>query len=94
MLFGTLYIPSGQVFGSNTSAQNFEPITKSRTLLAQHIFEHDDCDLLIEKSSHLIGSVQFADDTHPTSSQFVPVKPCAMRKGIRRNMGHSALNIL
>ena len=25
LFFGTLYIPTGQVFGSNTSAQNFEP---------------------------------------------------------------------
>ena len=49
MLFDTLYIPTGQVFGSNTSAQNFEPIAKSRTILAQHIFEHEDCNSLIQK---------------------------------------------
>ena len=44
LLFKTLYIPTSQVFGSNTSAQNFESIAKARTILAKHIFEHENCD--------------------------------------------------
>ena len=80
MLFGTLYVPTGQVFGSNTSAQNFEPIAKSRTILAQHIFEHEDCYLLIKKYSTLIGSVKFEDNTHLVSSHLIPAKPCMIHK--------------
>ena len=40
LFFGTLYIPVGQVFGDNTSAQNFEPIAKARTILSRHLFPH------------------------------------------------------
>ncbi len=52
MLFRTLYVPTGQVFGSNTSAQNFEPIAKSRTILAQHIFDSKIASKDDEKVSH------------------------------------------
>ena len=69
ILFGTLLIPTGQVFGSNTSAQNFEPIAKLRTILAQHIFENENCDALIEKYSHLIDPVKF-DIDHTVESSF------------------------
>ena len=30
LFYGTLYVPAGLVFGGNTSAQNFEPVAKSR----------------------------------------------------------------
>ena len=38
LFYGTLYVPVGQVFGGNTSAQNFEPVAKSRVILSKHIF--------------------------------------------------------
>ena len=72
LLFDTLYIPTGQVFGSNTSDQNFEPIAKSRTILARHIFEHENCDELIHKYSYLINQVKFSQETATT--QFTPNK--------------------
>ena len=87
MLFGTLYIPTGQVFGSNTSDQNFEPIAKSRTILAQHIFEHKDCDLLIEKHSNLISQVKFENSSNVHTLSFVPAKPCPIHQGIMREDG-------
>ncbi len=87
MLFGTLYVPTGQVFGSNTSAQNFEPIAKSRTILAQHIFDNEDCDLLIKKHSNLIDQVKFADNDTVDPLLFVQAKPCPMHQGIRREDG-------
>ena len=81
LFFGTLYIPTGQVFGSNTSAQNFEPFAKARTLLAQHIFANEDCDLLVAKYSNLINQVHF---TPPSESLNTPVqaKPCSLHQGI------------
>ena len=87
MLFGTLYIPTGQVFGSNTSAQNFEPIAKSRTILAQHIFEHEDCNELILKYSHLINPVKFHIDDNVDPSAFIPAKPCPLHKGVKKSDG-------
>ena len=53
LFFGTLYVPTGQVFGSNTSAQNFEPFAKARTLLARHTFETEDCVALVAKYNTL-----------------------------------------
>ena len=29
-LFDSIHLPAGQVFGNNSSAQNFEPISKAR----------------------------------------------------------------
>ena len=72
---------------NNTSAQNFEPIAKSRTLLAQHIFEHEDCDELIKKYSYLIDKVQFHGDTPTDPSIYIQVKPCSMHKGIQKQDG-------
>ena len=37
ILAGALYIPTGQVFGGNTSASNFEPIAHARCLLAKQL---------------------------------------------------------
>ena len=75
------------MFGSNTSAQNFEPIAKSRTILAQQIFEHEDCDLLIKKYSNLISSVQFDNSNHLEPSHLVPAKPCVTHKVIKQQDG-------
>ena len=49
LFFGTLCIPTGQVFGRNTSA-----FAKVRTLLAQYIFDNEECDALVDKYKYLI----------------------------------------
>ena len=87
LLFEMLYIPTGQVFGSITSAQNFESISKFRTILARHIFEHENCDDLIHKYYYLIDQVKFSQDNTPDTAQFTQVKSCPQHKGIRRSNG-------
>ena len=84
ILFNTLYISCGKVFGSNTSAQNFEHIAKTRTLLARHIFENEDCDQLMKKYFYLINSDKFDEDVNQDPSTFIQVKPCAIHQGIWR----------
>ena len=86
LFFGNLYIPTGHVFGSNTSAQNFEPIAKARTLLAQHIFQNEDCEQLLTKYAYLINEVEFS----PVSSDMgdlVKAKPCPLYQGITSSDG-------
>ena len=86
LFYGALYIPTGQVFGSNTSAQIFEPIAYACTKLAQHIFENEDCDALIIKYQSLIDKVIFSpDDGDPNS--FVRAKPCSIHQGINKPDG-------
>ena len=87
LFFGTLYIPTGQVFGSNTSAQNFEPIAKARTLVAKHIFNNEDCEALVRKHALLIDQVKFDPIEDLPSESFVKAKPCSKHKGIYKSNG-------
>ena len=59
LFLGTLYIHTGKVFWSSTIAQNFELFAKARTLLVQHIFDNEDCIILVNKYSHPIDQVRF-----------------------------------
>ena len=55
---GTLWIPTGQVFGSNTSPQNFESAANARELVAEFLSnaQHEN---LIEKHKNIIQKVTF-----------------------------------
>ena len=41
IIAGVLYIPTGQVFGGNTSANNFEQIAHARCLLAKQLSSNE-----------------------------------------------------
>jgi len=84
LFFGTLYVPVGQVFGGNTSAQNFEPIAKARTILAQHLFQHGNG--LVEKHKTIIDKVKFID-VPPNNTNFTQVKPCELNQGVQNQDG-------
>ena len=79
-------VPTGQVFGSNTSAQNFELFAKARTLLARYIFETEDCAALVAKYSYLIDKVQF-QSRNEQLEDFIQSKRCPFHTCIIKQNG-------
>ena len=61
----TLWIPTGQVFGSNTSPQNFESAANTREVVAE-FFSNKKYSHLTENHKYIIHKVQF--DSSPVTS--------------------------
>ena len=62
-----MYVPTGMVFGSNTSAGSWEPFRRAAAILAQHF--HSDASLLT-KHKDLLDVLEWQDDPD-THVQFV-----------------------
>ena len=82
--FGTMYIPTGQVFGSNTSAKFFEPLATARSILAQHLF--NSYPVLVEKHTPLINQITFSP-APVTTTTFTQANPCLLNKGVKLEDG-------
>ena len=83
-LFDAVHLPAGQVFGSNASAQNFEPIAKARKILVEHFFNDK---TLIEKYDNILKNVKFSEKP-PPGTEFVLAKPCKLRTGVKDKNGN------
>ena len=62
-----MYVPTGMVFGSNTSAGSWDPFRRAAAILAQHF--HSDASL-ITKHKDLLDVLEWQDD-QDTHVQFV-----------------------
>jgi len=80
-----LWIPVGQVFGGNTSAQNFEGIARAREILSEHL-SHPSFSFLIQKHRNILDLIKF--DTPPDTTTFVKAAPCSVHKGVLDTAGH------
>jgi len=79
IIHSRLWVPVGQVFGGNTSAQNFEGIAMARECLSEYMscakFSY-----LKKKHSDILDLIQFE---HPPSSlPIVQAFPCSQHTGI------------
>jgi len=78
-----LCVPVGQVFGGNTSAQNWEGIARAREHLAEHLSSPDSAHL-IDKHHNILKLIQFSPP--PTSStRFVHATPDHVHNGVFDN---------
>jgi len=92
LLHQHLWVPVGQVFGGNTSAQNFEGLAIAREYLSQHLssppFQH-----LIEKHQDILSPIKFT--TFSTKPSITSASPCSIHKGVfypngkRKNTPHN-----
>ena len=67
VLLDALCIPLEQVFGNNTSAQNFEQIALARQMLVEKLFGDKS---LIEKHNNILKNVKFYDEA-PQNTIFI-----------------------
>jgi len=74
-----LWIPVGQVFGGNTSAQNFEGIARAREYLSEH-FSHSSFSSLVQKHAKILDLIQY--EHPPPSTPLVKAAPCTTFKGV------------
>jgi len=79
-LFGTLWIPTGQVFGGNTSAQNFEGFAKAREYLSES-YSNTKYSYLIQKHSSILDLIDYAHEAS-SSYPFVPATSDNTHKGV------------
>jgi len=74
-----LWIPVGQVFGGNTSAQNFEGVAMARECLSEHLscqkYSH-----LIHKHHKILDLIQY--EHPPPTIPITPAYPCAQNIGV------------
>ena len=80
IVHNTLWIPTGQVFGGNTSAQNFEGLARARELLAEHLSSLEYAHLQI-KHADLLKLIKFSTP-HNKSTIFTPAIPDSINKGV------------
>jgi len=73
-----LWIPVGQVFGGNTSAQNFEGLARAREHLSQH-FSSPHFSYLLQKHHAIISLIKFQHFQNPTLTK---ATPCTQHKGV------------
>ena len=79
-----LWIPVGQVFGGNTSAQNFEGVARAREILSEHL-SHPSFSSLIQKHHKILDLIQYS---HPKKDTlFVKAAPCSINKGVLDDTG-------
>ena len=80
---------SGQCFGGNTSAQNFEPLAHARILLATDLFNNKS---LIKKHWHMLKHVKFVADINKclnlSQAHTYSKNHGAIRNGIYTNSEH------
>jgi len=83
IVHNTLWIPVGQVFGGNTSAQNFEGLARAREHLSQHFssppFLH-----LLQKHHAIISLIKFQHFQNPTLTK---ATPCTQHRGVLSPQG-------
>ena len=92
LLHQHLWVPVGQVFGGNTSAQNFEGLAIAREYLSQHFsspsFQH-----LVAKHSNILSPIQYTKFT--SKPTITPTSACSLHKGVfspngdRKNTPHN-----
>jgi len=84
----TLWIPTGQVFGGNTSAQNFEGLALAREHLAQHLSSNKHSHLLL-KHKKLLDLIKYSP-LSSTTTTYVNAVPDSLNKGV---LGKNSLPI-
>ena len=77
----TLWIPTGQVFGGNTSAQNFEGLALAREYLAQHLSSNKHSHLLL-KHKKLLDLISYSTPSSPTDTSYTNAVPDSLNKGV------------
>ena len=85
IVHNTLWIPTGQVFGGNTSAQNFEGLARARELLAEHLSSPKHAHLQI-KHAKLLQLIRFSNP-HNKNTLFTPATPDSKNKGVLNKNG-------
>ena len=79
---GDLWIPTSQVFGSNTSPQNFEVLANAREIVAEH-FSSPEFHHLITKHNEIIDKVQFEEvETSISTANFEQAIKDTMHQGV------------
>jgi len=80
IVHNTLWIPTGQVFGGNTSAQNFEGLARARELLAEHLSSPQYINLQITHAK-LLNLIKYSTPHHKNTI-FTPAVPDSINKGV------------
>jgi len=78
-------VPVGQVFGGNTSAQNWEGIARAREYLAEHLSSPASSHLL-HKHKDILNLIQFSDPP-TTSTRFTRAVPDDTHTGVLDTSG-------
>jgi len=79
-----LWVPVGQVFGGNTSAQNFEGLARARELLSQY-YSHTSFSHLIKKHHNILSRITYAPNV--VTSHPVRATPCSQHSGVLNSDG-------
>ena len=85
IVHNTLWIPTGQVFGGNTSAQNFEGLALAREYLAQYLSTNK-FSFLLHKHKKLLDLIKFTDIPSDEVS-FIKAIPDTIHKGVLASTG-------
>jgi len=81
IVHNTLWIPTGQVFGGNMSAQNFEGLALAREYLAEHLSSSKYSYLLTSKHKKLLNLINYSKPPNK-SIQYIKAVPDALNKGV------------
>jgi len=79
-LFGWIWIPTGQIFGGNTSAQNFEGFAKAREHLSKY-FSNENFLFLIQKHHSILKQINYEIEESP-SFPYTQAAPDSTHQGV------------
>ena len=79
-LFGSIWIPTGQIFGGNTSAQNFEGFAKAREHLSEY-YSNTQFLFLIQKHHSILKLITYEKEESP-SFPYVQASPDTTHQGV------------
>jgi len=83
-LFGWIWIPTGQIFGGNTSAQNFEGFAKAREHLSEY-YSNTKFLFLIKKHHSILKLITYESEA-PPSFPYIQAGPDSIHTGVFTNM--------
>jgi len=79
-LFGWIWIPTGQIFGGNTSAQNFEGFVKAREHLSEY-YSNAKFSFLIQKHYSILNLIKYEIEASP-NFPYTQAAPDSTHQGV------------
>ena len=73
------FLPTGDTFGSNTSPAEYEPLTRARAFLAEHLSRDEP---LVMKHTEILNLVDFDVEYNPSKVSYTQATPDTIHKGV------------
>ena len=81
VIMNFLFLPIGDIFGSNTSPAEYEPLVRGRVFFAEKISMDEP---LVIKYTEILNLVEFDVESEPSKVLYIQATPSTIHKGVYR----------